>query len=77
MSGSMMTMAPAGPVTIPAHGRVEFAPGGLHVMLMGVKRPLVDGHRQVMTLTFAHAGRVEASFAVRERIGAAMAMGGM
>jgi copper(I)-binding protein len=68
MEHGMMTMAPAGPVAVPAHGRVAFAPGGLHVMLMGVRRPLIDGRGQVMTLRFAHAGAIRATFKVRERI---------
>jgi periplasmic copper chaperone A len=77
MVGQVMTMAPAGPVTVPAHGRVVFAPDGLHVMLMGVKRPLVAGHRQAMTLRFAHGGAVTANFEVRERITSGAPMGGM
>jgi copper(I)-binding protein len=68
MEGGVMSMAPAGPVEIPAHGRVVFAPGGLHVMLTGVKHPLIDGRRQAMTLSFERAGRIEAGFDVRTRI---------
>jgi hypothetical protein len=77
MTGQVMTMAPAGPVVVPAHGRVVFAPDGLHVMLTGVKRPLVAGHRQAMTLRFAHAGAITANFEVRERIVSGAPMSGM
>jgi len=78
----VMTMAPAGPVTIPAHGEVVFKPGGLHVMLTGVKGRLTDGRRQTMLLRFERAGAVSASFQVSDRIlddspAPAGAMGGM
>jgi periplasmic copper chaperone A len=68
MAGGMMTMEPAGPVVVPAHGRVSLAPGGLHVMLMGLKGPLVDGRRQTMVLTFERAGPMRVGFQVRARI---------
>jgi len=35
--------APAPSVDIPAGGRVAFHPGGLHVMLIGIKQPLQEG----------------------------------
>jgi periplasmic copper chaperone A len=41
--GAMMSMAPVKSIVIPAKGRVELKPGGLHLMLFGVKRPLLDG----------------------------------
>ena len=34
-------------------------PGGLHVMLMGLKSPLVEGESFPLTLVFENAGRVE------------------
>ena len=78
MKGPMMTMAPAGPVVVPAHGHVSFAPGGLHIMLTGLKAPLLDGSRQEMVLRFERAGPVRAHFQVRARIvGGAQGMGAM
>ena len=74
-----MTMAAAGPVRAPAHGKVTFAPDGLHVMLIGLKAPLLDGRVQPMTLHFASAGAITVPFAVRARIetgGAGATMGG-
>jgi copper(I)-binding protein len=73
MNGPMMTMAPAGPVVVPAHGHVTFAPGGLHIMLTGLKAPLVDGGGQEMVLRFEHAGPVRARFQVHARIVTPMA----
>jgi copper(I)-binding protein len=77
MSGTMTSMAPSGPVSVPAHGSVVFAPGGRHVMLTGLKAPLVDGHSQPMTLRFAHAGSLRVSFAVRTNITGEPARSGM
>ncbi|MBX3084307.1 MAG: copper chaperone PCu(A)C [Anaerolineae bacterium] len=41
-----------GGVEIPAGGTVEFAPGGKHIMLMGLKGEIVLGHTVHVTLTF-------------------------
>ncbi len=36
--------------------RVEFKPGGMHVMLMGLKKPLVEGQKFDLELLFEVAG---------------------
>jgi hypothetical protein len=64
----MSTMQSAGPVTIPAHGQVTFRPGGLHLMLTHLKKPLVEGGEQDITLVFQRAGVVRASFHIRAQI---------
>jgi copper(I)-binding protein len=66
----MMMMGDAGPVEVPAHGKVTFHPGGRHLMLTGLKEPLLDGGQQEITLVFEHAGKVTASFNIRSRIAA-------
>ena len=49
----------AGPnLPVPAGGTVTFVPGGLHIMLMGLKQPLVAGQSFPLTLTFTHAPAV-------------------
>jgi copper(I)-binding protein len=53
---------------IPAVGKVEFKPGALHVMLVGLKAPLKAGAMQPMTLHFLKAGAVKADFHVRDVI---------
>jgi copper(I)-binding protein len=65
------SMDAAAAVVIPAHGKVTFQPGGLHIMLMGLKGPLKAGGMQDLTLHFEHAGAVKAGFHVRDVIGAA------
>lgn len=56
--GGMMEMRSAETVAVPAAGRVAFEPGGLHAMLMDLRRPLTEGERIALTLNFRHAGRV-------------------
>ncbi len=57
--GEVMKMQQLDSVGIPAGGEAVFAPGGNHVMLFGLKKPLVAGERFPMTLQFEHAGKVE------------------
>lgn len=58
-SGNAMTMREAGHgVALPPGSTVRFKPGGLHVMLMDLKKPLASGERFPLTLRFAHAGKI-------------------
>ena len=43
-------------VPVAAGGRVAFAPGGLHLMLLGLTSPLLAGGRVPVTLSFERAG---------------------
>lgn len=54
-----------GSIVIPAGGRLDMAPGGLHIMLMGLEAPLQEGAMLDLTLTFAVAGAVTARAPVR------------
>ena len=65
MDGNVMTMRHVRSVEVTAHGAVSFEPEGLHVMLLGLKEPLVDGMRFPLTLVFENAGEVEVSVEVR------------
>lgn len=60
MEGDVMKMRqlPDG-LDIPAGETVVLAPGGFHLMFMGLKQPLVEGETVVVTLTFEKAGSVE------------------
>jgi copper(I)-binding protein len=44
---------------------VELKPGGMHVMLMGLKQPLQPGQAMKGTLVFERAGTVAIEFAVQ------------
>lgn len=57
-------MRPVEAVEIPAGGEAELAPGGTHLMLIGLKEPLKKGMRIPATLTFEKAGKVEVELAV-------------
>jgi copper(I)-binding protein len=46
--------------------KLELAPGGLHVMLMGLRKPLVAGRTFRLELLFEVAGSREVLVAVRE-----------
>lgn len=57
MTDGVMKMRPAGIIDIPAGGRVRLAPGGLHIMLMGLRAPLKKGGTVRLTLLFERNGR--------------------
>jgi hypothetical protein len=59
-----MTMRPVRALTIPARSAVALAPGGLHLMMTGLKRPLRAGDRFPVTLIFARAGKRVVEFLV-------------
>ncbi len=53
-------------VAIPAGDAVVFEPGGLHIMLMGLKGQLVEGDSFPLTLEFENAGTVEVDVKVEQ-----------
>lgn len=66
MSGSgMMEMKPVSSVSIPAGKTVKFEPGGYHVMLVDLAKPLTAGQKFTLTLTFEKAGKVDVPVEVR------------
>jgi hypothetical protein len=65
MEGMVMEMKPV-PAIIVLPGRsLTLDPGGYHVMLIGLKKPLVAGQRIPMRLHFLHAGWVDVTSVVR------------
>jgi hypothetical protein len=46
-------------IDVPAGGRVELKPGGLHLMLINLKAPLKAGDTIPLTLRFEKAGEIE------------------
>lgn len=52
------SMAPAGEITIAPGESVALEPGGLHAMLMKLKRPMKEGERFTLTLIFSDGGAV-------------------
>jgi copper(I)-binding protein len=51
MQGGVMNMRAIDALDLPAGKPVTLAPGGYHVMLMGLAKPLAEGERVPLTLT--------------------------
>lgn len=61
----VMRMRPVeGGIPVPAGGEARLAPGGYHIMLMGLKAPLREGETIQIELTFEKAGSVTAGVEV-------------
>lgn len=58
MEGTVMRMREVSAVEVPAGQAVELKPGGLHIMLMGLKAPLKQGDKFPLKLKFEKAGEV-------------------
>lgn len=77
MEGDMMKMSEVGGgLEIPAGGRAELAPGGYHLMLMGVGTPFKEGECLELTLKFEKAGDVPVVLSVGGTAAAAAPEGG-
>ena len=57
-------MRPVERLTIPAAGVVRLAPGGYHLMFVGLRRSLKSGDALPAVLVFAGGARVTASLSV-------------
>ncbi len=64
--GTMMMLRVEDPVFIPANGQVQFKSGGLHVMLMGLKKKLKEGDSFPMTLEFKKNGILTVNVKVKK-----------
>lgn len=64
--GDMMRMSPVKAITVPAKGKVELKPGGLHIMLFDLKRPLKEGETVELTLTTDKGATVKAQAPVKK-----------
>ncbi len=61
----MATMARVMKIMIPAHGKVSFEPGSLHIMLINPLAPLKSGDKVDLTLHFADGSSLAVSADVR------------
>jgi len=65
LADGIMRMRPvSGGVALPPGQEVRFAPGGLHLMLVGPQGGFAQGARVPLTLVFERAGRVDVELAV-------------
>jgi copper(I)-binding protein len=61
----MMQMRQVASVSCPAGATLKVEPGGLHVMLLGLKQPLMEGSRVDLTLRFRDAGVLSIQVPIR------------
>lgn len=65
MHDGMAHMRAVPDLAIAAGERVALKPGALHVMLMGLRQPLVAGQTFTLELQFEHAGRRNVTVEIR------------
>jgi copper(I)-binding protein len=65
-AGGMMRMQQVEAVALPAGQQVDFAPGGLHLMLIDLRQPLAAGQNFTLELHFEHAGSVQVQVEVHK-----------
>jgi copper(I)-binding protein len=77
MDNGVMKMRPVqGGLEIKPGATVELKPQGLHIMFVGLKKPLKQGDHLKVTLEFEKAGKVDVDFDVTGMGGPAPAMKG-
>lgn len=64
MAGGVSSMQKLERLELPVGAKVSFAPGGHHLMFIGLKAPLKAGDSLPATLVFASGARVKAEFRV-------------
>ncbi len=69
VEGGMAMMRPVDGIALGPRSSVQLKPGGLHIMLMGLARPLKEGERIKLVFTFERAGTIEVEARV-EKAGA-------
>lgn len=73
-ANGVMQMRPMKELPVPANSTVELKPGGMHVMIMGVKQPLQAGGSFDLTLRFERSGTRVVNVAVRPATTTGMSM---
>ena len=68
MDNGVMKMRAVDGLDLPAGQKVALKPGGYHIMMTGLAKPLAEGQSFPLTLTFAKAGTREVTVKV-EKIG--------
>lgn len=68
MQGQMMRMRQVESLPLPRGRAVALAPGGYHIMLIGLQRPLSAGERVTLTLVFENAAGQRSEQTVQARV---------
>ncbi len=56
-------------IDIPANGKAELKPGGLHIMLIDLNKPLKEGENVDITLKFEKSGEMKITAPVKKGTG--------
>ena len=75
MEGGMMKMGAVGKLALPAGKAVELKPGGYHVMLMDLVKPLKEGDTVPLQLTFEDKAGKKSTVEVKAVVKPLTAMG--
>ena len=62
----MMSMKPVAKLEIPAHGKLTLQPGGNHVMMMDLEKPVTVGERVTLMLVFEDGSELPAKLLVTD-----------
>ena len=68
LEDGVMRMRPVEPgqgLSVPSNGKLVLAPGGAHVMITGLRKPLAAGDRFTLTLLFDRSRPHQVAIAVR------------
>lgn len=65
MQNNLAVMRPVRRIAIPAGESVTLRPGGLHVMLLGIRQPLKPGGQAAVTLLFEDGARIQVTVPIR------------
>ncbi len=69
MDNGVAKMRPVDAVEVAPGTPTVLAPGGLHIMLMGVQGKLIEGQTLPLELTFETAGKIELEVPIRSMTG--------
>lgn len=69
ISGGMASMDDIDEVPVAPGAKLEFAPGGYHLMCMGPTQAVVPGNKVPVTLLFSNGSKVTSDFVVRNATG--------
>ena len=67
MADGKMLMMQVPAMDVPANGDLKLKPGGYHIMLIGLNRPLVAGETLPIKLKFEKAGEVTVQAQIKDR----------
>jgi len=68
MENGVMKMFPVEGIDVPAGKTVKLAPGGYHVMMMGLHKPLTEGQKVPLKLTFELANKQRETIDLRVEV---------